>query len=294
MAYRDGRPCGCGQRGCIEAYASAKGASLIMEELVKSKEAIIVACLCWRWYVVMFVYEMFSRHCTGPISCRQPPGERTACLQRARRRQGSIPKGGSWRFPCENCCSPGGVINLRICHNMTYCVRVQIADDLAVFCLTLCRIVDPEVIIIGGGMSLAGEALLGPLREALQRRTWTVLPTDVQIDIARQAGGIGGILGAALAAKKLVEGNDARNLSDGHNKGRCNEEVVGCVTHDILSGLLSAGVASVLFHACVHGKWTSGSSNTGRTGSCTWGGSIFAHAILVGIHISLLSYWRRK
>ena len=52
--------------------------------------------------------------------------------------------------------------------------------------------------MIGGGLSRAGEALLGPLRVALQQRTPLVHPADVA---ASELGDRGGVIGAALLAR---------------------------------------------------------------------------------------------
>ena len=58
------------------------------------------------------------------------------------------------------------------------------------------NIVDPEAIIIGGGISLAGEHLLGPLREALDRIEWR--PTNEQVNLLPAAlGRWSGAYGAA-------------------------------------------------------------------------------------------------
>jgi hypothetical protein len=57
-------------------------------------------------------------------------------------------------------------------------------------------------------MSKAGDALLQLIRKAIERRTWTVLPTDVVIVAASMEFRQGidpGVLGAALVAKKAAE-----------------------------------------------------------------------------------------
>lgn len=56
---------------------------------------------------------------------------------------------------------------------------------LAVLCINLCRVVDPEAIVLAGGMAQAGDALLSLVQEHVKRHTWTVLPTDVKITVAR-------------------------------------------------------------------------------------------------------------
>ena len=94
----------------------------------------------------------------------------------------------------------------------------EAADYLAIMCLNICRIVDPEVIIFGGGMALAGNVLFDKVRQKVNERTWSVLATDVVITTAQQVEHAG-MYGAALVAKRslppLVETKKtAPSLSD--------------------------------------------------------------------------------
>lgn len=75
----------------------------------------------------------------------------------------------------------------------------ETAEGLSILCINLCRILDPEFIILGGGMSMAGDALLDPIKKYFQSRSWTVLNDDVSIVIASNSNNAG-ILGAALHA----------------------------------------------------------------------------------------------
>lgn len=82
---------------------------------------------------------------------------------------------------------------------MAQIILDETAERLSILCINICRILDPEFIIIGGGMSLAGDALLDPIKEYFQRRKWTVLNDDVSIVIASNSNDAG-IIGAALHA----------------------------------------------------------------------------------------------
>ncbi|MDR1118105.1 MAG: ROK family protein, partial [Bifidobacteriaceae bacterium] len=67
-----------------------------------------------------------------------------------------------------------------------------LAEGLA----TLVTVLDPDRIVIGGGLSRAGEALLGPLRERLRAQlTFQIMPEVV----AATLGQDGGVVGAAIA-----------------------------------------------------------------------------------------------
>jgi glucokinase len=69
-----------------------------------------------------------------------------------------------------------------------------LADALGIVSL----LVGPALMVIGGGLSRAGEALVGPLRLALRERTPLVHPADVA---ASALGDRGGLVGAALLAR---------------------------------------------------------------------------------------------
>ncbi len=69
-----------------------------------------------------------------------------------------------------------------------------LADALDILSLVL----SPELVVIGGGLSRAGEALLAPLRVALRRRVAIVHPAEVTVSVL---GDRGGVIGAALLAR---------------------------------------------------------------------------------------------
>jgi glucokinase len=69
-----------------------------------------------------------------------------------------------------------------------------LADAFGVLSL----VVGPALVVIGGGLSRAGEQLLDPLRVALRERATIVQPADVT---ASALGDRGGVIGAALLAR---------------------------------------------------------------------------------------------
>jgi glucokinase len=69
-----------------------------------------------------------------------------------------------------------------------------LADALGILSL----VVSPALVVIGGGLSRAGEALLAPLRVAMHQRATVVLPADVTVSAL---GDRGGVIGAALLAR---------------------------------------------------------------------------------------------
>jgi predicted NBD/HSP70 family sugar kinase len=58
-----------------------------------------------------------------------------------------------------------------------------------------------QVIILTGGMALAGEQLLGPIRTAFQKHHWSIRDVHVKIVLA-ETGNRAGMIGAAAAARQ--------------------------------------------------------------------------------------------
>jgi len=71
-----------------------------------------------------------------------------------------------------------------------------LAEALATYSILM----DPALIVLGGGLSLAGENLLGPVRDGLAARI--TLPGLPEL-IAARWGDRGALIGAALAARRL-------------------------------------------------------------------------------------------
>jgi glucokinase len=74
-----------------------------------------------------------------------------------------------------------------------------LGERLGVGIANAINIFDPAEVVIGGGVSAAGELLLGPAREAASRFVLPGVGTQTKIRLARQGTGAG-VLGAALNA----------------------------------------------------------------------------------------------
>jgi hypothetical protein len=81
-----------------------------------------------------------------------------------------------------------------VCHAslLSHVLTLQTAKYIAVLCINLCRVLDLEVIILGGGMAQAGEDLLSRVKDMISANTWTVLPTNVRICLAQVIHHTGG------------------------------------------------------------------------------------------------------
>ena len=94
--------------------------------------------------------------------------------------------------------------------------RAAGGDDLAVDTLeeagrwiaqafgTILNVLDLEACIVGGGVSEAGDLLLGPIRRNLPDHVWPEICRDVQV-VAAELGNDAGILGAAAQALERLE-----------------------------------------------------------------------------------------
>jgi glucokinase len=82
----------------------------------------------------------------------------------------------------------------------------QVGIDLGLGLCNLIASLDPQIVVVGGGLGSVGESLLGPARraaaDALHGGSHRMLPPIVVADLGPAAGAIG----AAMMAVDLVEG----------------------------------------------------------------------------------------
>jgi glucokinase len=139
----NGRPCGCGQRGCIEAYASA---SAMMREARRRLEA----------------------------------GEKS-----------SLPPSPS----TKDLFDAAGVGDA-----VARAVIDEACEYLGAGIVNFIHAVDPQLVVLGGGVTAAGESLLQRVRDAFDRHAWKASPAYARIELAT-LGNDAGFIGAASLAK---------------------------------------------------------------------------------------------
>ncbi|MFA7370780.1 MAG: ROK family protein [Sphaerochaetaceae bacterium] len=92
---------------------------------------------------------------------------------------------------------------------------LKMVKHLAIGIVSLINILDPEVIIIGGGLANAGENLLAPLRDYLDIYEWRPYGEGVKI-IRAKGGDFSGAIGTAifgdLWSKKVATGDSSGAL----------------------------------------------------------------------------------
>jgi len=151
-----GEPCGCGQRGCLERYASAT-----------------------------YLSEYARR-------CIEQDG-REGRLAEVLRRRGAIDA-----RDVQAAARDGDALAREVWDRA---VRY-----LAIACVGLCRLLDPDRIVLGGGMAKAGEALMAPLQEHFQAEHWTLTEPKTALALA-ELGNDAGVIGAAGAAWETFGGH---------------------------------------------------------------------------------------
>jgi len=77
----------------------------------------------------------------------------------------------------------------------------QAATCLGIGMVNLVNIFNPEMIVVGGGVSNLGEMLLGPARELVKQRAFPISSGAVKI-VRAQLGEDSGVIGAAVKAKQ--------------------------------------------------------------------------------------------
>jgi glucokinase len=83
------------------------------------------------------------------------------------------------------------------------CMRI-LGERLGVGIANVVNIFDPELVVIGGGVSVAGELLLDPAKESASRFIISGVGTQTRIELARY-GPKAGVRGAALLAGQELE-----------------------------------------------------------------------------------------
>ena len=141
----NGHLCGCGQRGCLEQYASATA-------MVRQATEFMAA---GKWSALK------------------------AHLQRGTLDTEQIFKTAQQR------------------DQLAARLVADLANYLAIACINLCRVIDLQAIVIGGGVAGAGEYLLQLIRDAFSEQDWGIAGGVMPTFSATQLGNDAGFVGAA-------------------------------------------------------------------------------------------------
>jgi len=148
----DGRPCGCGQRGCLEQYCSA---TFMSRWAARELEAT--------------PRRSRLRAVMRAKAAMDPPQELDARDINAARKAGDAFAARVWD---------------------------EMARHLATACVNFARALDPDRIVLAGGMAKAGRDLLAPVQEHYRDLHWGLTPRKTAIALAT-LGNDAGVIGAA-------------------------------------------------------------------------------------------------
>lgn len=154
---KDGLPCGCGNRGCLEMYASGRAIARRAQERLREG-------------VRSTIYDLVG----GNMNAVTAKHVAEAFV--------------------------GGDALARE-------IFTEAAEYLAIGLAGAIHLFNPERIIVGGGVSLAGEPFLDLVRRAVRRRVWE-LPLHVLSIVRAELGDRSGVMGAVALA--LCQGLEHR------------------------------------------------------------------------------------
>lgn len=143
-----GRQCGCGQHGCLEAYASASNIARQVAEAIQAGEA---------------------SSCGDVLAAR---GTLDAEDVARAATKGDVVSARVWDEACER---------------------------LAVACVNIQHTLNPRRIVLAGGLTAAGQQLLGPIRRHFSALTWRDVKDQPDI-VLGELGDDAGVIGAASLA----------------------------------------------------------------------------------------------
>jgi len=146
---RDGRPCGCGGTGCLEAYASVTGMVRTAVEAVETGKDTLLTELCGKDLTKL----------TGKM------------ISDAAEQEDEVAK--------------------HVMHETGVWIGLG--------CASLINMLNPEKIVLCGGMIAAGDALFGPVRATAKEQSFDVPADRCQI-VPAGLGGDAGVIGAAGCA----------------------------------------------------------------------------------------------
>lgn len=152
IAVRDGRECGCGRRGCIETYASARG-------------------------IVRTALELMSQRNTATMLANERPADLT-----------------SERIYIA---AKNGDLIARTTFDKTARILGGTLADLA-------ACVDPEAIILSGGVMRAGETLLDPVKKYFEDNLLYTLKEKIPILPSMYPEGQAAVIGACLWLRQQI------------------------------------------------------------------------------------------
>lgn len=144
LQMNGGPLCGCGDFGCLEAFASGPAIVAMAEEYIKGGKST--------------KYREMANHGITPFIVAEAAKQGDAVAQR---------------------------------------IFTIVGEYIGIGLTSVVNLLNPEKIIIGGGVADAGDILFNPIRETLQKRAMKIAGSTVQI-VPAQLGNTAGVIGASM------------------------------------------------------------------------------------------------
>lgn len=177
--YASARVCPCGQLGCVESYASARSTAM------RLSEAAFAAEKQSKYFDIPPDLDVF-----GLTNAGKSPGKSVTEVTGAKEVFARASRGDK----------------------LAQIVLEETYECVATLCINLCRVVDPDVIIIGGGMAQAGELFLSSVKDYFMRRSWAVMHDSVVLVLGSDSTQ-SGIIGAAMAARNQLQTTKSHSVT---------------------------------------------------------------------------------
>ncbi|KAF1775410.1 ROK family [Phytophthora cactorum] len=202
IVERNGRPCGCSQRGCLEAYSSAGALMSQVQEHLRAGS--LLSNIFGSWTVgILRIFVTLLHEYVGRDSSLSKYSEADINAEFV------FKHAAQGDELCKHLIEEvRGMLILvvsLIWLIISRCSIEQAADYLGFACVTFCRMLDPEIIVLSGGIAEAGETYIEKIRRAYAKHTWIKFPNPVRIEKA-SAGYDSGIIGAVAVCKNQRKG----------------------------------------------------------------------------------------
>lgn len=153
IVHPGGRPCGCGQRGCLEQYCSAANLGRNASERLAETDAPSI---------LRDLADGDGRVTARDVAQAAGEGDELAVEL--------------WDASCRY---------------------------LGIACINICRVFDPDRIVLAGGMTNAGDMLIDSVRRHVAELNWSLAPQNTEICIAALGADAGAIGAAGVAWREL-------------------------------------------------------------------------------------------
>ena len=193
IVVADGIPCPCGQRGCLEQYASAAGVARRVEAAAGGRAEPNAP-----------VASAPRGGRSSPVAKGEAAGRALPAINEERRAEPDLPESPLAKGVGEQLNAQ--IVADRAQQGDALCLRIwdEACLYLAIACINIQHLYNPARVVLGGGLAQAGAFLVDRVKEQVRRRTWK-MHNDVPDIVLAQLGYDAGVIGAAGLAWRASE-----------------------------------------------------------------------------------------